>query len=365
MHPIEAKFLSLLRFSVNPEAQEPEDIGSEDWFILHALAQKHCVEGVLLCGIERLSRERQPKGGDLFAFVGDKMRYRARNVRLNNAAVEVCLHFEKKRIGCCVLKGQGNNLYYPDKFARCPGDIDLWLQVDDKAFVLGVLRQNRRAEFYYHHVELPPYKGVEVEAHYRPMFMFNYWSNRRLQRFFQESQPQMCAHKVALPEEAGEIAVPTVAFNLVYQLSHIANHVLHEGIGLRQITDYYMLHIQPLSEGERRQTVRIISRCGLMPFLGAVTYVLQRVYGLPERLCLVRGNSRTGGFLLREMLLSGNFGHYDKRLPKNLRQSHLVSNLVRLRRDLRMLSYFPKECLSEPFFRLWHYLWRRNLLRKI
>ena len=37
----------------------------------------------------------------------------------------------------------------------------------------------------------------------------------------------------------GEIAIPTTAFNVVYQLTHLYHHFFDEGIEMRQIIDYY------------------------------------------------------------------------------------------------------------------------------
>lgn len=34
-------------------------------------------------------------------------------------------------------------------------------------------------------------------------------------------------------------ATPTQSVNVVYQMCHLFNHYFHEGIGLRQLMDYY------------------------------------------------------------------------------------------------------------------------------
>ena len=44
---------------------------------------------------------------------------------------------------------------------------------------------------------------------------------------------------MSLPDGAGDIAVPTTAFNVIYQLTHLYHHFFDEGIGMRQIIDYY------------------------------------------------------------------------------------------------------------------------------
>ena len=48
------------------------------------------------------------------------------------------------------------------------------------------------------------------------------------------------SHRVMLGEQ-GEIAIPTVEFNLIFQLTHIFSHLMNEGIGLRQLVDYYFV----------------------------------------------------------------------------------------------------------------------------
>ncbi|MQO92070.1 nucleotidyltransferase family protein [Prevotella copri] len=90
----------------------------------------------------------------------------------------------------------------------------------------------------YHHIEFPSYKGVEVEVHYRPSFLLCFWHNRKLQKYYERVKEEQFSHRVMLGEQ-GEIAIPTVEFNLIFQLTHIYSHLMNEGIGLRQLVDYY------------------------------------------------------------------------------------------------------------------------------
>ena len=50
-----------------------------------------------------------------------------------------------------------------------------------------------------------------------------------------------CSNVVSLPDGIGEIAIPTTAFNVVYQLTHLYHHFFDEGIGMRQIIDYFLV----------------------------------------------------------------------------------------------------------------------------
>ena len=63
----------------------------------------------------------------------------------------------------------------------------------------------------------------------------------RLQKWFRRYADLQCSHIVGLPDGAGDIAIPTMAFNVVYQLTHLYHHFFDEGIGMRQIIDYFLV----------------------------------------------------------------------------------------------------------------------------
>ena len=59
------------------------------------------------------------------------------------------------------------------------------------------------------------------------------------QKWFRRNADLQCSNVVKLPDGAGDIAIPTMAFNVIYQLTHLYHHFFDEGIGMRQIIDYY------------------------------------------------------------------------------------------------------------------------------
>ena len=162
------------------------------------------------------------------------------NVRLNDAAIQVSEWFRKKGFRTCILKGQGNALMYPNPYSRTPGDIDIWVEGEDKRVISFVRSISPHEKACYHHIEFPSYKGVEVEVHYRPSFLLCFWHNRKLQKYYERVKEEQFSHRVMLGEQ-GEIAIPTVEFNLIFQLTHIFSHLMNEGIGFRQLVDYYFV----------------------------------------------------------------------------------------------------------------------------
>ena len=83
--------------------------------------------------------------------------------------------------------------------------------------------------------------GVPVELHFFPCSMNNPIYHARLQNWFKRNADLQCSHIVGLPDGAGDIAIPTSAFNVVYQLTHLYHHFFDEGIGMRQIIDYFLV----------------------------------------------------------------------------------------------------------------------------
>ena len=275
---------------------------------------------------------------------------------------------------CCILKGQGNAVLYPNPSARTPGDVDVWVdasreEIRSLAHMLAKGNNGHVDDESLNHIGLTV-NGVTVELHSTPGFMANFVYNRRLQTWLRQNVGAQCSNMVTLPDGAGEVAVPTCAFNAVYQLYHLYHHYFYEGVGLRQVVDYHFVLVKNEERGETNAMAleRELKHLGLWTFAGAMMYVLHRVLGLSEDRMIAPMDSKRGRMLLDDILHGGNFGHYDQRHAwgrdsfdgKGFKHGALGHNLLRLYRDARLLRFYPAEALSEPVFRLWHWWWRRG-----
>ena len=232
-------FFDFLRFCIGSDSEIPSSLKEVDWKELYAIAQKQCLVGVLFDGIKKLPAEHVGMKKELLLqWMAENQMLVKANVRLNDAAIQVSEWFRKKGFRTCILKGQGNALMYPNPYSRTPGDIDIWVEGGDKRVISFVRSISPHEKACYHHIEFPSYKGVEVEVHYRPSFLLCFWHNRKLQKYYERVKEEQFLHRVMLGEQ-GEIAIPTVEFNIIFQLTHIFSHLMNEGIGLRQLVDYY------------------------------------------------------------------------------------------------------------------------------
>ena len=234
-------FFDFLRFCIGSAKEIPSTLKEVDWKELYAIAQKQCLLGILFDGIKKLPAEHVGMEKELLLqWMAESQMLEKANVRLNDAAIQVSEWFLKKGFRTCILKGQGNALMYPNPYSRTPGDIDIWVEGGDKRVISFVRSISPHEKACYHHIEFPSYKGVEVEVHYRPSFLLCFWHNRKLQKYYERVKDEQFSHRVMFSEQR-EVAIPTVEFNLIFQLTHIYAHLMNEGIGLRQLVDYYFV----------------------------------------------------------------------------------------------------------------------------
>lgn len=355
------KFFQLLRLAIGSSNDIPQ-IQKEEWKSIYEIAQKQSLMGIIFDGILKMSDATKTKGDSmevdinlLMNWMGICRQIEKRNHQLDEAVGKVTAWFEKKGFRSCILKGQGNALMYPCPAHRTPGDIDIWVSGKPSEVILFVHSIAPKEKASYHHIDFPAINGIPVEVHYRPCYLQYPLFNHRLQQWFSRKADKQFLHKVRIEDE--EVAIPTARFNVIYQLVHIYNHLFQEGIGLRQMVDYYFVLVNNDEVLVIRDTLqRELKHLGLWKFAGAMMYVLHEILGLSEEKMIAPIDEKRGKMLLAEILNGGNFGQYDERY--GFGHSSFGHNIQRLCRDLRLVRYYPAEALSEPIFRTWHFFWR-------
>ena len=237
-----------LRYCLEDKVDLSMVVSNMDWRQLYSFATKQTIIGICFDGIRRLSEEypeelkKNPIERDLLmTWMGVSQQIRRQNMKVNGVAAKLYSMLREDGLRCCILKGQGNALMYPNAYSRNPGDIDVWVNASHeqiteyakKHFELG-------DDIRYQHVETSV-DGIPVELHFFPGIMNNPIYNARLQKWFKRNVDLQCSNVVSLPDGIGEIAIPTTAFNVVYQLTHLYHHFFDEGIGMRQIIDYFLV----------------------------------------------------------------------------------------------------------------------------
>ena len=362
-----------LRYCLEDKVDLSMVVSNMDWRQLYSFATKQTIIGICFDGIRRLSEEypeelkKNPIERDLLmTWMGVSQQIRRQNMKVNGVAAKLYSMLREDGLRCCILKGQGNALMYPNPYSRTPGDIDVWvnasreriMEYTQKKFELG-------DDIRLQHLETS-LDGVPVELHFFPCSMNNPIYHARLQKWFKRNADLQCSNVVSLPDGIGEIAIPTTAFNVVYQLTHLYHHFFDEGIGMRQIIDYYyvvisdyLLVINDESLGIRDTLQRELKHLGLWKFAGAVMYVLHETLGLSEEKMIAPMDEKRGKLLLAEILNGGNFGQHFTKYGHFTQQGMAKKYFLKIWRNMHFVRYYPAEALSEPIFRTWHFFWRK------
>ena len=375
-----------LRYCLGNEADMSGVVTKMNWQRLYGFASQQTVVGLCFDGLERLGKEypeelkRNPIDRNLLmTWMGAAQQIRRQNMKVNVVASKLYSMLREDGLRCCILKGQGNALMYPNPYSRNPGDIDVWVNASrEKLTEYAKCHFKLEDDIRYHHLETS-LDGVPVELHFFPGIMNNPVYNARLQKWFKRNADLQCSNVLELPDGAGEMAIPTTAFNVIYQLTHLYHHFFDEGIGMRQIVDYYfvvisdyLLVINDESLGSRdellvindellviRDTLqRELKYLGLWKFAGAVMYVLHEALGLSEEKMICPMDEKRGKLLLAEIMNGGNFGRHFTKYGHFTQQGMAKKYFLKIWRNMHFVRYFPAEALSEPIFRTWHFFWR-------
>ena len=336
-----------------------------NWQQLYTFASKQSLLGFCFDFIERLGKEyseelkQNPMGRDLLmTWMGAAQQIRRQNMKVNVVASKLYSMLRENGLRCCILKGQGNALMYPNPYSRTPGDIDVWVNAS-REYLTEYAKCHFKLEddIRFHHLETT-LDGVPIELHFFPGIMNNPIYNARLQKWFKRNADLQCSNVVSLSDGIGKIAIPTTAFNVVYQLTHLYHHFFDEGIGMRQIIDYYYVVNNDESLVIRDTLQRELKHLGLWKFAGAVMYVLHEALGLSEEKLIAPIDEKRGKLLLAEILNGGNFGKHFTKYGHFTQQRMAKKYFLKIWRNMHFVRYYPAESLSEPIFRTWHFFWR-------
>ena len=350
-------FVELVRSGATGEQANAQLFqGAVPWDTLLRMAERQMLVGVAFEGICTLPTELAPPKELLMKWLLKYGKIQKMNELMDMRAAEAEAHFHQQGFHCCILKGQGLARLYAKPTSRTPGDIDIWVDGDRQVLISMAQALKPDAEPTYHHIDYALFKDTEIELHYIPTWMYAPRGNRRLQRFFREEA------RWDITASEGEFHVPALRLNLVFVLVHIYRHFFTEGVGLRQLLDYYCVLRACNDADERRYVMQVLHQLHMDRFTAATMWILGICFRLDREHMLCPPNETEGRFLLTEVMRAGNFGQYDARIQASANESEW-KRFVRLTiRNFHFLWHYPSEVLWSPFWKLWHWRWRKKHL---
>lgn len=370
---MEKLFFELIRVAIGNAVCLSNTPKAKEWQMLYEMAKKQSLVGICFAGVQRLQAQRQapnswgsPEGELLYLqWMGMAAKIQQRNDIVNQQCVDLQKRLSADGSRSCILKGQGvaslyHSLHSDLSLLRQSGDIDIWIEGGlDKALAWAKI-QGVVEKLNDHHFDLTlcddsskgTVKDIAIEVHYKPGTLLRRNKDKDYQKWIEQNASTQFDSTVTL-SNGSVINAPTDAFNLIYMLAHMHRHLFSEGLGLRQLMDYYFLLQHALVDNSDwvevcnvREIVRQESaKLGLDRFASGILWVLGQAFGLSMIQMPWTPNQMVGEFLLEEIMRGGNFGHHDETYRLTQGASHGRRLMEKAVNGLRFVKLFPKECV--------------------
>lgn len=314
---MEQRLLSLLAAGLNdamPCNACFTDVSIRQWQELYRMSLAQSVLGVVFDGICKLPPEMRPPRPFFLKWLGIVLKLEGMNERMNDMIVELNNAFTDKGLHPILLKGQGLAACYPNPLHRQCGDIDILFEQGEQPSANDLLIKRgateTKEESSLHNAYA--YKGIEVENHKKMGHLHNPFSNRYFNRLVKDCNifSYYTADK--------NMATPPDTLNAVYVLLHAFRHFTTHGIGLRHICDWGQL-LRAKHENIDLQALAVhLKKMHMDKAAKCFGWILIHRLNFPSEYFpfSVEGYERQGERFLRNVLCTGDFGHYDKDLAK-------------------------------------------------
>lgn len=362
---MEAKlFFELIQVALGNRAALSEIPTGEEWGEMYQKAEEQAVVGLTLSAIERLPVAQRPPKLLLLQWIGVGDMIRQRNALMDDAVVRLCKLFEAIEIKTFVFKGQTLAHLYPDRELRQSGDIDFFCNDEDWIKAKKWLREEWQVDLNdmnsHKDVEFD-YEGVIYEMH-RKLVLFSYPKHAKY--WATVVMPEILTHPSTV--KINDDDVPTLApiYNVLYVFVHIFQHLISDGVGLRQLVDW-MLLIKSLRW--EKEDVDLIEKhlegLGLKKAFIGLGAILTDYLGLAAEefpFEISKDDHRDARKLIDNILLMGSFGHNDS-YTRSSGVVHGIQHLWRIYKQTRLFGHYaPAEAWWKiPFMFKW---WGQKML---
>lgn len=372
---IDNLFIELIRVAVGAQDCLSRLPKVNEWGKLYRMAEKQSLVGVCFAALQRLGAD----ADEGFARIGiSEMLYltwmgvSAKIQQKNQIVDEQCVVLQKllsaNGLRACVLKGQGIARLYVEHLhgLRQSGDIDMWVKGGFDVVNDFVQKTVPTDDIAYHRFHYDIFsesstgagQATEVELHHRPTLMRNLFDNRKLQKW--------CDSFGAYSFEHLDLGfdVPPIEFNRIFILTHIYRHFLFEGVGLRQVMDYYFVLraaskvVPDASSIQKVSEVNLLKEFRLTRFAGALMWVMKHVFGMDDKYLICEPDEKEGRFLLNEIMETGNFGQGETRFIGQSRLQKMIN------KRLHLITHYPSEVMWTPIWLVYHKIWKLKYKRK-
>ncbi len=322
MNDIHSRLLEILSIAVSGEHAQAV-LSLQEMAEVQRLAHAHTVDGLLADMVLRgqaevkcRSDERNRKRSLVMELVSIEQQHRAIKSNFDVALSELTLLLNEGEIDFVVFKGPAVASLYASPWSRTMGDIDFYVPEWNYERALSLIQQKlkltvERCDTDKH--DSFSYRGIRFEMHYQ---METFGAGKH-QRYFsalvdKEIKDGRLGHFCVSTGVQVPMLSPEADLILVFK--HMFNHLIGEGVGLRQVTDVAVLihaYAPTLNISALREHLQNI---GYLKAFDAMVALVGKYYNVSwdaYRDYLSSKDFRMADLLMADIMKNGNFGRMD------------------------------------------------------
>ncbi len=344
---VKDELLSLLRCELCGQEVPSASYTPEEFKVLIRMAREQAVSALVAeCLMKHNVKVNDDGAMEIMAILVSHQRHAA---QIDGHVATLATLLNTHHIPYAVFKGQVAARYYDRPYLRSTGDVDFYVPpayYEQAKEVVGREMGVTIADDYLDkHCEFT-FGGTRFEMHHR---VETFGSARHQRSFDALTLSDVTAHRASTQTIGGaQVAVFSPLVDVLVIFKHLFNHLLVEGVGLRQVCDLMLMLRRYRGAYSVSELAAALHQIGYYNAFLAMGALMVRHLGMAEAdfpLAIPAKYHLWGDRIKDEILSGGNFGKYGRtyRHPGKLKSLETAS--MALRHCLWLMSLAPADIL--------------------
>ena len=322
------------------------------------LAKEHAVTGLVANAVVRnrlviAGGATEDKGEAVMRLMQQIMVHRQAMQRFEDGMGRFARLMKENGIAYVVFKGLAVAIHYPEPFVRTMGDVDFYVPQGDFLRAVEVIERGLHVEMDKEEVDKHysfDWQGIRFEMHYQIETFGNCRHQRRFNRMIDEAMAERTDSFTVCDSDGNETEVSVLppTEDLIVVFKHWFNHLLVEGVGLRQTLDLAVLWNAYKDKINVGRLMTALDGIGYMKAFRAMLAMMKRYFyleWLDSNFVLGCRDERYADKLMAAVMESGNFGRKAYRNHTTGKKKSMETATRALRHCVTFLRLAPKDII--------------------
>lgn len=253
----------------------------------------------------------------------------------------------KNQISYVVFKGMAVAQFYPSPYSRTMGDVDFYVPASDFDKAIGIIERELKVTIEKDEIDKHfcfDYYGIRFEMHYQ----IETFGNAKHQKYFNLLIDTLLSSTSSFKANGKDVAMLPPLGDLIVVFKHWFNHLLIEGVGLRQTLDLLVLLNAYQDKIDFLLLQKHLKAIGYWKAFKAMVAMMEQRFGLlcANSYCHLESVDYTyGDMLLRDVLSSGNFGRKTYKSHSQGRKKSMETAIKALCHCVKFLRLATKDII--------------------